>query len=107
MKKVEEQRKLLEKTDPPVSLICSEVFTKSYGLHCVHKIKSLQEENRSLSVDDFHRQWHLKRNEGHPQLVLEPVRVESRVPQSSTIAQTSTQREPSTFERLEKRAART
>ncbi|KID83172.1 hypothetical protein MGU_09535 [Metarhizium guizhouense ARSEF 977] len=43
MRKVDEQRRLLEKTDPRVSM------------------------------------WHLNRNEGRHQLILEPIRVESRI----------------------------
>ena len=103
IKKVEEQRKLLEKTDPPVSSVCTGAFTRSYGLPCVHKIKSLQDQHQGLQIDDFHQQWHLIRNGIHPQPILEPSRVESRIQRRSTIAQSSTQREPSAFERVEQR----
>lgn len=101
IKKVEEQRKLLEKTDPPVSLVCTKTFTRSYGLPCVHKIKSLQDQRQGLQVDDFHQQWHLLRKGTQPRPILEPSRVESAIQTQSNIAQSSTQREPSAFERVE------
>lgn len=107
MKKVEMQLKLLEKTDPPVSSTCSGSFTKSYGLPCVHKLKSLLESRQSLTIEDFHRQWHLRRNKGQPPLVLEPTRVESRILRDSRIPQSSTRRESSAFERLGARAPST
>lgn len=101
MKRVEEQRKLLDKS-PSASSICTGTFTRSYGLPCVHKIKLLLDQNRCLQLDDFHQQWHLKRNGARPQPILEPNRVESRIHKSANIAQSSTQREPSTFERFER-----
>ena len=102
MKKVEEQRKLLDTPKPLVSSTCTGAFTRSYGLPCAHKIKSLQDGNRCLRLDDFHQQWHLKRNGTRPQPILEPSRVESRVQMSATIAQGSTQRAPSAFEQFER-----
>ncbi|EXU94735.1 MULE transposase domain protein, partial [Metarhizium robertsii] len=107
MRKVDEQRRLLEKTDPRVSMVCSGTFTKSHGLPCVHKIKQTLERNQALSIDDFHQQWHLKRNEGRHQLILEPIRVESRIQKASAMAKSSTQREPSMFEHVEGRSAPT
>lgn len=64
IKKVEEQRKSLEKTDPPVFLVCSGTFTKAFGLPCVHKIESLLDRKQGFRIDDFHKQWHLRRNLG-------------------------------------------
>lgn len=104
IKKVEEQRKLLEKTDPPVSSVCTGTFTRSYGLPCVHKMKLLQDQNQGLHIDDFHKQWRLIRNGAQPRPILEPSRVESGIRNRPTIAQSSTQREPSAFERCETRA---
>ncbi|EXL63569.1 hypothetical protein FOPG_20157 [Fusarium oxysporum f. sp. conglutinans race 2 54008] len=104
MKKVEEQRRLLEKTDPPVSSVCTMTFTRSYGLPCVHKIKSLQDQHQGLQIDDFHQQWHLIRSGAQPRPILEPSRVESGIQNRPMIAQSSTQREPSAFERFEPRA---
>ena len=102
MKKVEEQRKLLDRPKPLVSSTCTGAFTRSYGLPCAHKIKSLQDGNRCLRLDDFHQQWYLRRNGTRPQPILEPSRVESRVQMSATIAQGSTQRAPSAFEQFER-----
>ncbi|KAJ3453255.1 hypothetical protein MRS44_017502 [Fusarium solani] len=103
MKKVEEQRKLLDKKDPFSSPLCTGTFTRSHGLPCVHTIKALQERNQVLQMHDFHRQWHLKRSGTHPQPILEPNRVKTGT-MNTKIAQSSTQREPSAFERLGKPA---
>jgi hypothetical protein len=104
MKKVEEQRRLLENIDPPVSSVCTGTFTRPFGLPCVHKIKSLQDQHKGLHIDNFHKQWHLIRNGAQPRPILEPVRVESGIQNRPTLAQSSTQREPSAFERFETRA---
>ncbi len=56
MKKVEEQQKLLERPTPILSPRCTGAFTKLYGLPCAYKIKSLQDSNRCLQLDDFHQQ---------------------------------------------------
>ncbi|KAJ3454090.1 hypothetical protein MRS44_017984 [Fusarium solani] len=58
MKKVEEQRSLLDKKDPFSSPLCTGTFTRSHGLPCVHMIKALQERNQVLQMHDFHHQWH-------------------------------------------------
>ncbi|KAL9564111.1 hypothetical protein ACKAV7_011761 [Fusarium commune] len=76
MKKVEEQRKLLDKEDPLASSVCTGAFTRSYGLPCAHKIKTLQDRNQGLQIDDFHRQWYLKRSGTQPRPILEPHKVE-------------------------------
>lgn len=47
--KVEEQRKLLSRRDPPPSLICAGSFTRSQGLPCLHTQKSLQEHGQVLT----------------------------------------------------------
>ncbi|RFU74564.1 mutator-like element transposase [Trichoderma arundinaceum] len=103
IKKVEEQRKLLEKTDPPVSLVCSGTFTKAFGLPCVHKIKSLLDRKQGFRIDDFHKQWHLRRNL-RQHLILEPIGVESSIRKSPNTALSSTQREPSALEQLQRQA---
>ena len=101
LRKVEEQRKLLQKTDPPPSLICTGSFTRSFGLPCLHQLQSLQEQKQVLLLSHFHSHWHLQRT-GEPQHFLEPLRQEpNRILTNSRIPQSSTQREPSAFERIE------
>lgn len=87
IRKVEEQRKLLIRTDRPPSLTCTGTFSRVYRLPCLHMLESLQGE--PLLLHHFHSHWHLKR-EGAPQLLLEPrqliepARARSSLPQSST-----------------------
>ena len=97
IRKVEEQRKLLVKTDPPPSPTCTGTFTQVYGLLCLHALKDRRGE--PLLLEHFHSHWHLKR-EGSPQLLLEPRQlIEPRV--QSSLPRSSTQREPSAFEVVE------
>lgn len=51
LRKVEEQRKLLIKKSPPPPLTCTGVLAKSWGLPCVHTIKSLTESHGVLSLE--------------------------------------------------------
>ncbi|SRR6266699_464362 len=70
-------------------------FPQSYG---VRKLGALLGQDRALKLKGFHSQWHLTRS-ATPQLLLEPrqriepIRVNSTIPQSSI-----TRREPSGFE---------
>jgi hypothetical protein len=100
LRKVEEQRKLLLKTDPPPSPTCTGSFSKSLGLPCVHVLKNLLDQNQVLQLEHFHSHWHLNR-EGAPQLLLEPRQRIDPVITNSTIPQSSTRREPSGFEAVE------
>lgn len=106
IKRVDDQRRLLTEGGPtrPLSPRCTGTFTRTYDLPCAHQIKTMQLQNRCLQLDDFHQQWHLRRNEPRPQPILEPNRVESSIRASATIAQGSTQREPSAFEQLQRTA---
>ncbi|KFG84026.1 hypothetical protein MANI_116202 [Metarhizium anisopliae] len=104
LRKVEEQRRLIEKNDPPPSPTCTGMFTKSHGLPCVHELMALQQNNGVLLLEHFHSHWHLQRD-GEPQILLEPrQRLESRAEtfQASRTPQQSTRREPSAFELVEK-----
>jgi len=100
LRRVEEQRKLLSRKTPPPPVICTGVFTRSYGLPCLHKVKDLLEERQPLLLEHFHPHWHLQRN-GTPQLLLEPLTQLERRDQNSQIPKTSTRREPSGFEQIE------
>ncbi|KID80963.1 hypothetical protein MGU_11634 [Metarhizium guizhouense ARSEF 977] len=100
LRKVEEQRKLLGRRDPPPSLICTGSFTKSHGLPCLHTLKSLQEQGKALTLEHFHSHWHLQRN-GAPQLLLEPRQRVEPMLKDSNIPKQSTRREPSAFESVE------
>jgi hypothetical protein len=55
LRKVEEQRKLMEKKNPSPSLRCTGMFTKSHGLPCMHVLKVLQDSNEVLSLQHFIR----------------------------------------------------
>ena len=101
MRKVEEQRKLLARTDPPPSPTCTGTFSRVYGLPCLHMLESLQGE--VLLLYHFHSYWHLKR-EGAPQLLLEPRLLIKPVRARSSLLQSSTKREPSQFEAVEAQA---
>ncbi|KID59566.1 hypothetical protein MAN_10610, partial [Metarhizium hybridum] len=100
LRKVEEQRKLLYTKTPPPPLICTGVFTKSWGLPCVHTIKSLIESHGVLLLEHFHTHWHLRRK-GSPQHLLEPLQRTDMVNHISRAPQQSTRREPSLFETIE------
>lgn len=54
LRKVEEQRKLLTKKDPPPSPICTGSFPRSHGLSCVHMLKDLLNQNQVLRLEHFH-----------------------------------------------------
>ena len=103
MRKVEEQRRLLGKTDPPLSPTCTGTFSRVYGLPCLHALDALQGE--PLLLSHFHLHWHLKR-EGAPQMLLEPrQRIEPKEAQSS-VPKSSIKQEPSQFEVVEAQVAR-
>jgi hypothetical protein len=103
LRKVEEQRKLIEKNPLP-SPICSRAFRKSQGLPCVHELIALHERQGVLLLEHFHPHWHLQRD-GEPQILLEPRQgLDSRLEgvSSSRKPKQSTRREPSAFEEVEK-----
>lgn len=100
LRKVEEQRKLLDKKSPPPTQTCSGVFTKSWGLPCLHTLKSLMEKHQVLVLEHFHSHWHLRRN-GYPTQLLEPLRCTDSVKRQSNIPVQSTRREASAFEAIE------
>ena len=100
MRKVEEQRKLLAKTDPLPSPTCTGTFSRVHGLPCSHVLDALQGE--ALLLRHFHSHWHLRREET-PQLLLEPRQcIEPRT--QSSVPKSSTKREPSQFEKVEAQA---
>jgi hypothetical protein len=99
LRKVEEQRKRsLQKDMPP----CTGIFSRSHGLPCAHKLKELEEQDQTLGLEHFHKQWHLCRR-GSPQLLREPRRQFDRVAAQSSQPQSSTRRELSGFEIIESR----
>jgi hypothetical protein len=100
LRKVEGQRKLLTKKDPPPSPNCTGSFSRSQGLPCVHMLKVLLDANQVLRLEHFHSHWHLKRD-GSPQLLLEPRQRIDPVIANSAIPRSSTQREPCGFEIVE------
>ena len=104
LRKVEEQRRLLDKKPPAHLLLCTETFTKSWGLPCSHTLKALLERDGVLLLEHFHSHWHLRRH-GPPQHLLEPLRRIDSLKKTSQIPQQSTRREPSLFEAVEKTKA--
>lgn len=97
LRKVEEQRKRLLAGDLPS---CTGSFARSQGLPCAHVLKDLQEQGQALRLEHFHVHWHLSRNDTY-QFLLEPRHRSDRIAARSTIPQSSTRREPSTFEVVE------
>lgn len=75
LRKVDEQRELLHRDDPPALRPCTGKFTQSYGFPCVHRIKQLLDAKQPLSLGEFHTQWHYKRD-GQPIHLIEPQRIE-------------------------------
>ena len=100
LRKVDEQRKILTRNNPPMSPTCSGSFSRSMGLPCVHTLEVLLNQNSVLQLEHFFSHWHLKRN-GVPQLLLEPRQRIDPVTANSTLPQSSTRREPSGFETVE------
>ena len=99
MRKVEEQRKLLIQMDPIST--CTMTFSRVYGLPCLHTLNGLQGE--PLLLSHFHTHWHLKRG-GNSQLLLEPRQLIEPVRVQSSLPRSSTRREPSQFEAVEAQA---
>ena len=101
LRKVEEQRKLLTKKDQSSFLTCTGVFSRVYGLPCLHILDILQ---GALLLDHFHSNWHLK-HDGAPQLLLEPRQRIEPIQAQSSLPCSSTKREPSRFEAAEAQAS--
>ncbi|KAJ3455262.1 hypothetical protein MRS44_013862 [Fusarium solani] len=99
LRKVEVQRKRLLGELPA----CTGVFTKTLSLPCAHALQPLLEQKQPLQLHHFHSHWHLQRS-GTPQLIIEPHKQFDRLAANSTLPPTSTQREPSLFELVEKAA---
>ncbi len=98
MRKVEEQRRFLGKTDPPLSLVCTGTFSQVYRLPCLHALDALQ--GKALLLSHFHLHWHLKRK-GTYQLLLEPRQLIEPKGVQSSVPKSSIKREPSQFEVVE------
>jgi hypothetical protein len=96
MRRVEEQRKLLAKDGPPVSLTCTGTFTRVYGLPCVHVLSTRE----PLRLEQFHMHWRLQR-EGNPVHLLEPRQRIEPIRAQSVLPKSSTHRELSQFELVE------
>lgn len=106
LRKVELQRKLIARKDPPPSTTCSGSFTKSQGLPCVHRLVTLIKQDNVLQLGDFHCHWHLIRKDT-PRLLLEPRRrVVDALAITSTLPMSSVRREFSGFELVEARTIR-
>ncbi|KAJ3454421.1 hypothetical protein MRS44_018315 [Fusarium solani] len=97
LRKVDAQRARLLKELPA----CTGVFTKTLGLPCAHDLQPLLAQGHPLQLHHFHSHWHLQRS-GTPQLIIEPRKLFDRLAASSTLPSSSTQREPSAFEPIEK-----
>ncbi|KAK7595651.1 hypothetical protein V3481_002301 [Fusarium oxysporum f. sp. vasinfectum] len=98
LRKVQEQQQLLSALKAP----CSQSFTSSHGLPCVHTLKKLEEEKKALLLEHFHPHWHLKRDIAQPQPMLEPIRTApSQRNERRNQPITNTRREPSAFEAVE------
>jgi hypothetical protein len=100
LRKIEEQRKLLLRHDPPFSPTCTGTLTRTLGLPCAHFLKDLQESGQPLQLSHIHSHWRLDRKDPH-QLLLEPRQRVERINPTSKIPLSSTRREPSGFEMVE------
>jgi len=98
----------------------TDATTRTLGIPCIHVIKSPVDEQRPLSIDQFHRHWHLHTPETFPPVDPRLLLLEPRVnrtrgrpagainrPTAQELSQArSTQRDPSSFEYvLEEEAA--
>lgn len=97
LRKVDAQRARLLKELP----VCTGVFTMTLGLPCAHSLRPLLVEGQPLQLHHFHSHWRLQRS-GTPELIIEPRRLFDRLAASSTLPPSSTQREPSAFEAIER-----
>ncbi|KAL9570411.1 hypothetical protein ACKAV7_005419 [Fusarium commune] len=95
--KLENQRERLKEEVPD----CTGVFTRTQGLPCAHQLIDLMKANMPIPISKIHSHWRYRRP-GHPQPIIQPRKVFDRLILSSTIPATSTQREPSQFELVEK-----
>jgi hypothetical protein len=77
---------------------CTYVFTTTTGLPCAHKVDSRRDIG--LQPADFHPHWYWDRYTCLPEIILEPLRVISHLPSSSSRTH-STRRIPSGFEASE------
>jgi hypothetical protein len=91
---------------------CTGATTRTLGIPCIHVIKSHVDEQRPLSIDQFHRHWHLHAPETLPPVDPRLLLLEPRVnrtrgrpagainrPTAQELSQArSTQRDPSSFE---------
>ncbi|KAK6850482.1 hypothetical protein PG987_000116 [Apiospora arundinis] len=100
LRKVEEQRKLLTKSNPPPSPHCSGSLSRSQGLPCVHKLEAILAHNQVLRLEDFHTHWHLDRRGTIP-FLLEPRQQSDRGAIASILPRSSIRRELSGFEIVE------
>ncbi|KJZ68365.1 hypothetical protein HIM_12244 [Hirsutella minnesotensis 3608] len=98
LRKVQEQRQLCQKQN---MLPCGQSFTTSHGLPCSHTLKKLEEDKRSLLLENFHPHWHLKRGMTQPLPILEPRRAIDRLSLRRIQPATSIRREQSAFELVE------
>ncbi|KAH7461514.1 hypothetical protein FOMA001_g19037 [Fusarium oxysporum f. sp. matthiolae] len=97
LRKVDGQRARLLKEIPA----CTGVFAKTLSLPCAHNLQPLLAQGLPLQLYHFHSHWHLQRS-GTPQLIVEPRKLFDRLAANSTLPSSSTQREPSAFEAIEK-----
>lgn len=104
LRKVDKQRKLISKKDPPLSAVCSGSFAKSQGLPCVHKLQALVAQEQVLQLGHFHSHWHLIRKD-LPRLLLEPRQRVDSIAVTSSLPMSSVRRELSGFELVETNTA--
>lgn len=97
LRKVQEQQRLI----PALKAPCSQRFTSSHGLPCAHTLKKLEEERKTLLLEQFHPHWYLKRHVDQPRPMLEPRAASSQHNERRDQPAKSTRREPSAFEAVE------
>ncbi|EXU95785.1 hypothetical protein X797_011136 [Metarhizium robertsii] len=102
LRKVDEQRKLVNAENSPLSRPCTGRFTASYGLPCVHRLKALMDAKLPVALNEFHRHWHFKRD-GEPIHLAEPRRLKRYRKEDSKATQSSTKREECAFKAVERR----
>ena len=110
LKKVLVQWKELIKAEGPLNA-CTGVYTTTLGLPCKHLLQHYRFRHEALSTADFHRHWHLYRDQPdvvhppiNPLLLVEPPRLKQRrqyAARTRIAPKHSTQRGLSNFEHVE------
>lgn len=104
---VRQKERRLKDTEKPLPRHCTGAHKQTYGIPCAHDLERLISQNQSLRLDHFDAQWHLPRT-GRPIYIEEPevVQPRSSVIRRRDIPASSTQRDPSLFEIVERQPRR-